>query len=52
MIAVSESVGTAQVCVVCSELPEREILINLNEQPGTAQGTLFSYTLHQTCFFR
>ncbi len=42
MIAVGESVGTAQVCVVCSELPEREILINLNEQLGTAQGTVLT----------
>ena len=48
MIAVNESVGIAQVCVVCSELPEREILINLNEQLGTAQGTIPSNTHHQT----
>ena len=47
MIAVNESVGTAQVCVVCSELPEREILINLNEQLGSAQGTVPSNTHHQ-----
>ena len=48
MIAVNESMGTAQVCVVCSELPEREIMINLSEQTGTAQGTIATY--HQTLF--
>ena len=48
MIAVNESVGRAQVCVVCSELPEREIVISLNEQTGTAQGTIITH--HQTFF--
>ena len=46
MITINESVGTAEVCVICSELPQREILVNLNEQPGTAQGTILSYTHH------
>lgn len=52
MIAVNESMGTAQVCVVCSELPEREILINLNEQLGTAQGSTYTeqYTSPDTPF--
>ena len=40
MVVVNESVGVAQVCVVCSELPEREILIDLVEQAGTARGTI------------
>ena len=46
MVVVNESVGVAQVCVVCSELPEREILIDLVEQTGTAQGTSYCYAFY------
>ena len=51
MIAVNESVGTAQVCVVSSELPEREILININAQPGTAQGAIAIHIMYILIFF-
>ena len=50
MIAVDENAGITQVCVVCGELPDREILITLEEQTGTAQGTmiilLYVYITH------
>ena len=39
MITVNESDGIAEVCVVCSELPQREILVNLEQQFGTATGS-------------
>ena len=38
MVTVNEGEGNAQVCIVCMELPEREILIILELQNGTAQG--------------
>ena len=39
MTTVNESVGAVEVCVVCSELPQREVLVNLEQQLGTATGT-------------
>ena len=39
MITVNESDGIAEVCVACSELPQREILVNLEQQSGTATGS-------------
>lgn len=38
-ITVGEGVSSTQICVVCSELPEREIAVNLDAIVGTAQGT-------------
>lgn len=38
MVTVNENEGNVEVCIVCMELPEREILITLESQNGTAQG--------------
>ena len=41
MVTVNEGEGATQVCITCSELPEREIIITLETQPGTAQGKYY-----------
>lgn len=38
MVTVNEGEGNAQVCIFCMELPEREIVIILESENGTAQG--------------
>ena len=39
MTTVNESIGAVEVCVICSELPQREIMVDLEQELGTAAGT-------------